>query len=249
MADIQATVDSPYKHSQRALELEAMNDFRHAEAEYKAAIKAADKLPLQVYRDDYTSRRAHHTVVQHASGQDFGQESLVDSIDDLERSYQELLALPFLTRMQLCGFYARHDAIPEAKEACEDALRVGLDEVSTPNRQLNGMLKRAKHLYENLSTIIGPSDPSTLFEANFDKLDKNRDGFVDQEELKRAQLDLSLDADVQQMIRFLLYHYFDVEKASNDELGMEISGITKRDVRKFQKQSQSDWKRMSNKKK
>jgi hypothetical protein len=236
-------VDSPYKHSDRAQQLEHGGDLRHAEQEFKAAVAAADKLPLKEYREQYKAGLAHETVTQH-SATDFETKQMVGSIDELERSYQELLALPFLTRLQLAGFYARNGALQEAREACEDSLRIGLDDVSIVNKTLCEMQKRAVEMLASLDGIIGPEGTGELFEKAFDKLDINKDGFVDESELKRAQLDLSLDADVQKMIRYLLYHYFEVEQASNDEFGMEISGLSKRDVKKFEKKKNSDWKRM-----
>lgn len=248
MGDSSASFDSPYRHSNQASQFESNGDMRNAEAEYKSAIKAADSLPLKQYRDDYKSRRAHETALHHASNEDFGEGALVGSLEELERSYQELLALPFLTRLQLAGFYSRHNAVPEAKEAYEEAIAVGLDEVSAVNPQLKSMEQRAKDLCIRLRDIIGPSDPSNIFEKHFSQLDANRDGFVNQSELKQAQLDLSLDEEAQKLIQFLLYHYFDVQKASIDEFWTECSGITKRDVREFQKQSQADWKRMKHKK-
>ena len=236
-------VDSPYKHSNNAQKLESSNDFRQAEIEYKAAVRAADKLPLHIYKQHFNSKKAHEQATMQAAS-DFENAQLVNSIADLERSYQELLALPFLTRVQLSGFYARHNALPEAREICEEALKIGLDEVSAQNRALQSMHERASDLLLSLSDIIGPPNVEQVFENNFDRLDKNRDGFVDEDELKRAQLDLSIDEEAQHVIRYLLYHYFDVENASNDEWGMEVSGITKRDVKKYQKHSNADWKRM-----
>ena len=46
------------------------------------------------------------------------------------------------------------------------------------------------------------------------------------------------------MIRYLLHNYVEVEKASNDEFGMEISGITKADVHNFERKATAKWKRM-----
>jgi hypothetical protein len=236
-------VDSPYKHSNTAQQLEQAHDVRRAEVEYKAAVKAADKLPLHLYKQHFSSRKAHEQATKQ-SAEDFHEEQMVTSLDELERSYQELLALPFLTRVQLAGFYARHNALPEARDVCEEAIKIGLDEISSQNKSLRSMHERASDLLLSLTDIIGPSNVEEVFEKTFDKLDKNKDGFVDEQELKRAQLDLSINEEAQHVIRYLLYHYFDVENASNDEWGMEISGITKRDVKKYQKHTNADWKRM-----
>jgi hypothetical protein len=236
-------VDSPYKYSSKAKQLEDTGDVRHAEVEFKRAVTAADKLPLSEYKNHFSSGLAHEQVARQ-SAEDFENSQMVRSIPELERSYQELLALPFLTRIQLAGFYARNAAVPEARDVCEEALHLGLDELSCNNEALTSMLDRAKELLVNLNDIIGPEGAEELFLKNFEKLDRNKDGFVDERELKLAQLDLSLGADVQRVIRYLLYHYFDVERASNDEFGMDISGISRRDAKKYQQKSNGEWKRM-----
>ena len=95
--------------------------------------------------------------------------------------------------------------------------------------------------------MLDREDVEVIFNATFDRLDINRDGFVDDQELKRAQLDITIGAEAQQVIRYLLHNYHDVEKASNDEFGMEISGITKADVHKYERKSGERWKRMKKK--
>ena len=112
------------------------------------------------------------------------------SLQQVEDAYHELIALPFLTRLQLAGFYARHKAIPEAKDACDDAFRVGLDPIVSANPAVIEMHERAVALKQHLSGYTRPEHVEKTFLRNFDKLDVNRDGFVDEQELKRAQLDL-----------------------------------------------------------
>lgn len=149
--------------------------------------------------------------------------------------------------MQLAGFYARHEAIPEAKDACDDAFRAGLDALVQDNPTINSMYRRAEDLQRHLSDILGPDNVERIFNTTFDKLDVNKDGFVDEAELKRAQLDIAIGAEAQQVIRYLLHNYLEVEKASNDEFGLEISGITKADVHNYEGDSAARWKRMKKK--
>jgi hypothetical protein len=238
-----AQVDNPYEHTKLAQQYELAGDFRHAEIRYKKAIFASDALPLDEYRVHLQTNIAHAHVVKQAA-ETFDHTHDVATMQQVEDAYHELLALPFLTRLQLAGFYARHKAIPEAKDACEEAFRVGLDPIVSGDDAVNEMHERAVALKQHLSDILGPEHVEQTFLRNFDKLDVNRDGFVDEDELKRAQLDLSFDANTQQVIRYLLHNYVDVEKASNDEFGMEISGITKADVHNFERKATSKWKRM-----
>jgi len=236
-------IDNPYKHTKIAQQFELSGDFRHAEMRYRSAILAADALPLGDYKMHLQTNIAHDHVVKRAA-EHFESTDNVGSLEDVENAYHELIALPFLTRLQLAGFYARHQAIPEAKDACDDALRVGLDPLVKENRSVLEMNDRAVALRQHLADILGPEHVEQLFLKNFDKLDVNRDGFVDEHELKRAQLDLSLDAATQQVIRYLLHNYMEVEKASNDEFGMEISGLTKADVHNYERKTGAKWKRM-----
>lgn len=242
-------VDNPYKHSQLAQQHESASDFRHAEQEFKAAVRAADALPLAEYKQHFQSNLAHqHVLEQSASSGDTSQSAAnVTSLEQVESAYHELIALPFLTRIQLAGFYARHEAIPEAKDICDDAFRIGLDPLVTENPAIKALYQRAEDLQRHLSDILGPENVEKIFVKNFDKLDINKDGFVDEAELKRAQLDITIGADAQQVIRYLLHNYLDVEKASNDEFGLEISGITKADVHNYEGNSSARWKRMKKK--
>ncbi|HIA51948.1 MAG TPA: hypothetical protein EYN91_07680 [Candidatus Melainabacteria bacterium] len=232
-------VPNPYIHSNKAKELELKKDLQEAEAEYRRAVQAADSLPHQEYTRDFNTAldRMRNGVSQ--SNKHLPE----DALPELISAYRELLALPFLTRTQLAGFYARHNALAEAKEIIEQALAIEADSMGHAGNHPEAE-RRAVELLRNITDILGPSNAEELFLLHFDKLDVNKNGFVDEAELKRAQLDLTVPPEAQSMIRYLLYHYFAVEKASNDEFGEEISGISKSDVRNFQKTAKSNWKRL-----
>lgn len=239
-------VDNPYRHSELAQQAEIAKDFRRAESEFKWAIRAADALPLAEYKQHFQSNLAQEQVIKNAA-EDFHTSDNVPSLEAVENAYHELIALPFLTRMQLAGFYARHEAIPEAKDGCDEAFRVGLDALVRSNKSIMAHYKRAEDLQRHLSDILGPDNVEKIFNTTFDKLDINKDGFVDEAELKRAQLDIGIGVEEQHVIRYLLHNYLDVENASNDEFGMEISGITKRDVHNYEGKQSARWKRMKKK--
>ncbi|MBS2001043.1 MAG: hypothetical protein U0103_02425 [Candidatus Obscuribacterales bacterium] len=241
-------VDNPYKHSQLAQQFESVSDLRRAEIEFKAAIQAADALPLAEYKQHFQSNLAQEHIVKQAAENFDSAPPRIGSLEQIAQAYHELIALPFLTRLQLAGFYARHEALPEAKEACDEAFRVGLDALVDDDKSIQAMYKRAEELQRHLIEILGPEDVEKIFLKNFDKLDVNKDGFVDEAELRRAQLDITISAETQQVVRYLLHNYLAVEKASNDEFGLEIRGITKADVHKYEGNASARWKRVKKKK-
>lgn len=103
-----------------------------------------------------------------------------------------------------------------------------------------------KELQRNVSDTLGPRNAEELFLYYFDKLDIDKNGFVDEAELKRAQFDLSIEPEAQSLIRYLLQHYLDIEKANQDEILIDISGISRADVQKYQAKSLASWKRLNN---
>ena len=232
-------VPNPYTHSNQAKQLELKKNLQEAEEEYRKAVQAADSLPHDEYMRDFNTALDRMRNGVSESNKHLPEEALTELI----AAYRELLSLPFLTRTQLAGFYARHNALPEAKEVIEQALAI---EAQTKGRAGNNAEaeRRAAELLKNIGDILGPANAEELFLSYFDRLDVNKNGFIDEQELKRAQLDISVPPEAQSMIRYLLYHYFAVEKASNDEFGEEISGISKNDVRKFQKSTKANWKRL-----
>ncbi|HNB23553.1 MAG TPA: hypothetical protein PKZ32_14115 [Candidatus Melainabacteria bacterium] len=232
-------IPNPYVHSNKAKELELKKDLQSAESEYRRAVQAADSLPHEEYKRDFNTALDRMRNGESPQNKHLPEEA----IPELLAAYRELLALPFLTRTQLAGFYARHNALPEAKEIIEQALAIEAESLGHAGNHPEEE-RRANELLRTLTDILGPANAEELFLAHFDKLDVNKNGFIDEAELKRAQLDLTVAPEAQSMIRYLLYHYFAIEKASNDEFGEEISGISKADVRNFQKSAKSNWKRL-----
>ena len=131
-------VDNPYQHTKLAQQAELKGNFRQAETEYKAAVRAADSLPLEDYKRHFQSNLAQEHVIKHAAENLETTSHGVSSMQDVENAYHELIVLPFLTRIQLSGFYARHDAIPEAKDVCDEAFRIGLDPMVASNKNIFG---------------------------------------------------------------------------------------------------------------
>lgn len=230
------SIENPYEFARKARELETAGDIRTAESQYKAVVWAADALPLDEYREHYRINRASDGLSK----------DLKVSQDQIDQAYIQLLALPFLSRLQLAGFYARNGAPAEAQDVLKYAFKVGLDPLIKDVAAIKELELRAQHLMRDVGDIVGPSDAEERFRNLFSHLDIDKDGYVSQEELRAAQLDITVDSEGQELIRYLLFHYYDVEQASKDELpiGIDIRGISTNDVRNFQKRSKASWKRM-----
>lgn len=234
-------VPNPYKHSNAAKHAELKGNLRDAERSYKLAIEAADALPLEEYSRDFKAVRDR---LNHGESEENEYLAGAD-LPELVMAYRELLSLPFLTRSQLAGFYARQNALPEAKELIEEALKVEVDR-HAKDEDFENIRERVKELQRNVSDTLGPRNAEELFLYYFDKLDIDKNGFVDEAELKRAQFDLSIEPEAQSLIRYLLQHYLDIEKANQDEILIDISGISRADVQKYQAKSLASWKRLNN---
>lgn len=228
----------PHTHLSHAFKLEEEGDLRAAETEFKKAVAVADALPLSVYKSDYERELGWYSS-------DPNYQSLPGvSVEELHRTYQNLLAFPFCMRMQLAGFYARNGALPEAAEVCAQAFQVGLDPAIQNTPRLSDMVKRARELQSTIADILGPENLVAAAARHFEELDVDGDGFLHERELRQALFNLNIDSEGQTLVRHLLYHYFEIEASSNDELGVDINGITRKDLQRFQKQKNSEWRRL-----
>jgi hypothetical protein len=233
-------IDSPYVHNKLALEYEGKGRMREAEAELKLAMKAADSLPLPEYLDNFLEElEKYRKSPQYEVSPGVG-------LDQLKSSYHRLLVLPFVTRFQLASFYARNGGLPEAKEAIDQAYQVGFHELIQHDPEVQKIAAHAEEFRSALHDVIGPEHLPELFENLFDKLDRDHNGFVHESELRRAQFDISIGPEGHSMIRHLLFYYLEAEAASNDEWGVDINGISKSDVRAFDKKKSAAWRRLQN---
>jgi len=104
---------------------------------------------------------------------------------------------------------------------------------------------RAALMQQTLHDMIGPEEIEKLFAEHFKRLDRDNNGFVHHRELEQAQFDLSLPPECQHLIRHLLCHYFEVESSHDDEWGIDINGISKRDIIAYAQKRKASWKRVS----
>src|SRR5262249_38262017 len=115
-------VENPYTYWRAAQESEQGGDYRGAEMGYKAAVMAADNLPLAEYRRNFQEELTkHQTVPNYKTPPNIG-------IDELKQAYAELLTLPFAARVRLANFLSRRSQTGEALEMCDSAVKLKLDE-------------------------------------------------------------------------------------------------------------------------
>jgi hypothetical protein len=222
-----------------ARQLEEAENMRGAELEWKGAVRAADSLPLDEYRTAMKTELLRYQAEPSYETQPGVTEK------SLRHAYSEVLALPFITRIELASFYARHGAYPEAQDACEQAFSFLPDSNCIDDPRVSELQRRGQLMRQTLADNVGPEEMERLFEENFSKLDVDHNGYVHHSELERAQYDLTLSPKCQLLIRHLLCHYFDVEAAHNDEWGIDINGISVRDMKAYAARRNASWKRMS----
>ncbi len=222
-----------------ARQLEEQDNMRASENEWKAAIRSADGLPLDEYR-----RALRLELLRYQADGTYESQPGVSKAS-MRHAFSEVLALPFFTRVELASFYARHGAYSEAQDACESAFAFLPDADCMEDRRVNEMHRRAAMIRQTLADTVGPDEMERLFQENFATLDRDGNGYVHHDELERAQFDLSLSPECQLLIRHLLCHYFEVEAAHNDEWGIDIKGISRRDMQAYAAQRNSEWKRLS----
>ncbi|MBX9666461.1 MAG: hypothetical protein K2X93_02535 [Candidatus Obscuribacterales bacterium] len=231
MAKQGKALEDPFEHSRAAQKYESAGDQYRAEESFQKAIKHADALPLDEYRENLA------TVMKELSK---GRSSkLLEDALDVEvvtNAYHELIAMPFLTRVQLAGFYARVGKCDLARATCRQAFERGLEAETLRCPTVAIMERRAHQLAAALEDMIGPQESERIFHELFHRLDINRDGYVDEDELKKALLDIDIDEEGHSLIRFLLHNYETVMQSSKDQLWFaDYLGISKSDLASYQR--------------
>lgn len=234
-------LEDPFEHCKAAQKHEQSGNREAAETAFKKAIKAADALPMDEYKEHL---RVVTRELRGESGNDSGSTEQALDLEAVTGAYHELLAMPFLTRIQLAGYYARHNMLKEAKKVCNDAFERGLDAETLRTPAVAIMDQRAAQLHHALNDVIGPEDAERVFAELFARLDTNHDNYVDEAELRRALLDIEIDEEGHALVRFLLHNYEDVMQASKDQMWFaDYLGISKADLKSYQKKQQSEIRR------
>ncbi len=231
MAKQGKALEDPFEYSREAQKYERSGDSNRAEEFFKKAIKYADALPLDEYR-------ANLATIMKELPKGRPSKILEDALDveAVTNAYHELIAMPFLTRIQLAGFYARLGKCAQARSTCQQAFDRGLDADTLRCPTVAIMERRAYQLTAALDDLMGPEDSERIFHDLFDRLDINRDGYIDEDELKKALLDIDIDEEGHSLIRFLLHNYESVMQSAKDQLWFaDYLGISKADVTSYQR--------------
>ncbi len=144
-------IDNPYRYWKAAMESEASGDFKSAEMNYKAAVMAADNLPLGEYRQDFQDELSKHlTVPGYITGASV-------SLSQLKEAYTELLTLPFRARIKLADFLGKQGAAVEACNVCQQAFNVGIDPLVRDDAISCDLEKQSMQLYKQLRGMSEPA--------------------------------------------------------------------------------------------
>lgn len=215
--------ENPVDHLRMARELEKAGNIGGATIEFKAAVAAADRLPFESFKENLTKTREEMAKSEQARR----------DLEYVERGLVDLIAMPFDARVELARFYGRTGRFPEAQEAVDDAIKLGLDPSAKDRLGKSGREVKADELRDSLVEFAGRPALAGEFPNYSDKLDTDRNKHVDMLELRRAQLDTSIDARGQELVNFMMRFYPDLLRVSDDEPGPETKGITKADMKKY----------------
>ncbi len=92
------------------------------------------------------------------------------------------------------------------------------------------------------------AETNELFDKNFTRLDKDKDGFVSKDEIDRAMKNSDYKGKDAQLVAMLKTHREELEELSNDEYGDEDDGVTRKDVEKLTRIAEKETKTEDEKK-
>jgi signal transduction histidine kinase len=148
----QIEVDNPYVYWRTAQEYEQSGDIKGAEIGYKAAVLAADNLPLAEYRRNFQEELSKHlSIPGYTTSPGVGP-------NELKAAYAELLTLPFAARVKLASFFARQNSAADAMQMCRSAMELKIDEWITAQDQFLDLRQQLDMVMRNLS--LGPRRPA-----------------------------------------------------------------------------------------
>ena len=124
------------------------------------------------------------------------------------------------TTREMCAIYL------SGKDQLDGSRKARLEDLEEKERQAK---------MGNPDPDLKPADLEDLFLENFSDLDRNKDGFIDKDEIDRAMADDDYKGKNAQLIAVLKEKRKDLEELSNDEWGDEDDGITKADMKEFAK--------------
>ncbi|HEY9870229.1 MAG TPA: C2 family cysteine protease [Candidatus Obscuribacterales bacterium] len=148
---------------------------------------------------------------------------------------------------QMDNYYRRvygeslHDAIrsdtPETtREMCEIYLK-GIDKRTVEDSQTLLRLQEEEKIKVDgvPDSKLQAEDVEELFDDNFTRLDKDKDGFVSEYEIDRAMKDSDYKGKDAQLVTLLKSKREELEELSNDENFDEDDGVTRKDIRELTK--------------
>lgn len=118
-------------------------------------------------------------------------------------------------------------------------LKGALDEIGANTVGTDGQtdklpnLPRVEHKYDNATEAVRAQDFAKESARVFDKIDKDGDGYLSESELAAAVQSEDFKGRDAQVVAALYRNQDDIEELSNDEIGDENDGITKKDLEKL----------------
>lgn len=144
-------LDNPYFHLRNAEQAELAGELDTAELAYKAAIMAADNLPLNEHRKNYERElaRAKPQGRFNANQTNAGGASIAE----LNDAYGRLLGLPVHTRLRLGYLFYVQGNLKDARIMCDEAQEIGVDPLIVETAESKRLLIEAHKLHAALSRV------------------------------------------------------------------------------------------------
>lgn len=146
---INSDIENPYYHLRNAEQAELAGELDTAEMAYKAAVMAADNLPLADHRRNYEQELSRI----HNSAPRFGHPSQGVDLNEMNEAYSRLLNLPLHTRLRLGTLLYVRGNLKEARAIYDEAAEIGIDSLNVESVESKRLMGEAQKLQQTLARV------------------------------------------------------------------------------------------------
>jgi len=189
----------------------------------------ADKLRAAIdrSRDDYSWYSYKHTDRPNNANDEVRntlKNMNADEIKEMDNYYKRVYGESL--------HHAINSDTPKAtREMCDIYLKGNENQTDEDRTKLDELKKQEELDVEGVpDSKLTSEELNEVFDKNFTRLDKDKDGFVSKDEIDRAMKDPDYKGKDAQLVAVLKEHREELEELSNDETGDENDGVTRKDM-------------------